>query len=370
MKRSREGRLRCWSSVWSLGLLLRATSMDAALSNPGVPKTEANVPIEITFQAREDVPDPFNQITLDVVFIDPTGYSMRVPGFWDGGRVWKVRYSSPVLGVHQYRCECRDSPAYGLDGLCGKVEVHKYRGHNPLFKRGPVRVAADHRHFEYGDGTPFFWLGDTWWMGLCHRIQWPGEFKELTDDRVKKGFNVVQIVAGLYPDMPPFDQRGANETGYPWEINYTRIRPEYFDAADQRLRYLVDSGIEPCIVGAWGYFFPWMGLEKARHHWRYLVARYGSWPVIWCAAGEANLPYYLVKNFPFESKEQIEGWSQVLKSIREIDPYRRPLTLHPTGLGKLSARGCVTDEKYLDFDMLQTGHGMLGSLQPTIKTVT
>src|SRR5712691_764639 len=140
MKRWREGAQRCWTRTSALGLLLSAMSAQAALTTQGVPKTEANVPIEITFQAREDVPDPFNQITLDVVFIDPTGHSMRVPGFWDGGRVWKVRYASPVLGVHQYRCECRGSPTFGLDGLTGKVEVHKYRGHNPLFKRGPVRV--------------------------------------------------------------------------------------------------------------------------------------------------------------------------------------------------------------------------------------
>ena len=352
--------------LW-IGLFVPNVGHGAGSSN--LPKTDANVPIELTFHAGEDLPDPFNQVTFDVTFTNPSGQSLRVPGFWDGGRTWKVRYASPIPGIHQYQTECSRTSC-GLGGISGKIEIHRYRGQNPLFHHGPVRIADDHRHFEYADGTPFFWLGDTWWMGLCHRIQWPGEFKELTADRVQKGFNVVQIVAGLYPDMPPFDPRGANENGYPWETNYSRIRPEYFDAADQRLRFLIDSGIEPCIVGAWGYFFPWMGLEKTRQHWRYLVARYGAWPVIWCAAGEANLPYYLVKNFPYEARDQIEGWSQVLATIREIDPYRRPLTLHPTGIGKLSARGCVTDERLLDFDMLQTGHGMLGSLQPTIKTVT
>ena len=35
---------------------------------------------------------------------------------------------------------------------------------------------------------------------------------------------------------------------------------------------------------------PWMGVEKVKQHWRYLIARYGAWPVVWCAAGEANLP--------------------------------------------------------------------------------
>jgi hypothetical protein len=42
---------------------------------------------------------------------------------------------------------------------------------------------------------------------------------------------------GLYPDMFPFDPRGANEAGFPWEADYARIRPAYFDAADARLRH-------------------------------------------------------------------------------------------------------------------------------------
>ena len=52
--------------------------------------------------------------------------------------------------------------------------------------------------------------------------------------RKAKGFSVIQIVAGLYPDMPAFDPRGANEAGFPWEQDYARVRPEYFDRADER----------------------------------------------------------------------------------------------------------------------------------------
>ena len=76
-------------------------------------------------------------------------------------------------------------------------------------------------------------MGDTWWMGLCHRLHFPDEFRQLAADRKAKGFNVIQIVAGLYPDMPPFDPRGANEAGFPWQKDYSSIRPEYFDAADE-----------------------------------------------------------------------------------------------------------------------------------------
>ena len=64
------------------------------------------------------------------------------------------------------------------------------------------------------------------------------------------------------PTCSRLTRAGANEAGYPWETNYARIRPEYFDAVDNRLRYLVDQGFTPCLVGAWGYFMPWMGVDK------------------------------------------------------------------------------------------------------------
>ena len=59
-----------------------------------------------------------------------------------------------------------------------------------------LRASANKRYFEHADGTPFYWLGDTWWSGLSDRLSWEG-FQKLTADRKEKGFTVVQIVAGL-----------------------------------------------------------------------------------------------------------------------------------------------------------------------------
>ncbi|GEM_PF-548504 len=330
---------------------------------------ETNVPCEIVFTAQRLHADPFQSVVLDVVFTDPTGQSRRVPAFWAGGPVWKVRYASPLPGRHRWHSICNTAEDAGLHAVEGSVEVRRYRGTNPLFQHGPVRVATDKRHFEYADGRPFFWLGDTWWMGLSQRLHWPDEFAELTADRKTKGFNVVQIVAGLYPDMFPFDPRGANEAGFPWAADYTAIRPEYFDMADRRLQYLVDQGITPCLVGAWGYFLPWMGTAKMEAHWRYLIARYGSWPVVWCAAGEANLPWYLAPGFPYDDRKQAQGWTDVLRFIRATDPFRRPLTIHPTAINFYTARHATDDPNLLDFDMLQTPHGQREAVPVTIGAV-
>ena len=335
----------------------------SAVTGPGTP---ANVPVEIVLVASRPYAD---ETTLDLIFTDPAGIARRVPAFWAGGQTWKARYASPLVGTHRWRSECSDASDPGLHGAEGSVNVTACVGNNPLFRRGPVRAAPGRRHLEYADGTPFFWLGDTWWMGLSHRLHWPKEFQQLAADRVEKGFNVIQIVAGLYPDMHPFDPRGANEAGFPWEKDYARIRPEYFDLVDRRLRHLVDAGLMPCLVGAWGYFLPWMGVEKMKAHWRNLIARYAAWPVVWCAAGEANLPWYLTEKFPFDDRTQITGWTEVLRSIREIDPFHRPLTIHPTAINYYTSRHATEDPALIDFDLLQTPHGERDAVPVTVRAV-
>jgi len=360
---------RTYQSRSMLPLLLWAAVVSIAGAKEVALRTQANVMVETDFGAERVYSDPFNQVTLDVIFTDPQGMDLRVPAFWAGSNVWKVRYASPVLGVHRFRTECSQSQDAGLHGIKGTIEIQPYNGTNPLYLHGPLRVSANRRYLEHLDHTPFFWLADTWWMGLCHRLRWPEEFHTLAADRKEKGFNVIQIVAGLYPDMFPFDPRGANEAGYPWETNYSRIRPEYFDAADKRLGYLVEEGMTPCIVGAWGYFMPWMGVEKMKAHWRYLIARYGAWPVVWCAAGEANLPWYLAPGFPYDDRKQVQDWTEVMKFVRATDPFHRPLTVHPTAIKRYTSRHATDDPDLLDFDMLQTPHGRKEAVPVTVNAV-
>ncbi len=111
--------------------------------------------------------------------------------------------------------------------------------------------------------------------------------------------------------MPGFDPRGANEAGFPWEPDYTRLNPAYFDQADLRIAWLARSGLVPAIVGSWGYYLPLMGLAKIKQHWRHMIARWAAYPVVWCLAGEGAMPYYLSKDKPGDVKIQVSGWIEV-----------------------------------------------------------
>jgi hypothetical protein len=309
--------------------------------------------------------DPFNEIEVDVVVEDGGGRTWRVPAHWAGDQEWRVRFAPPAAGAYSWRSACSDESNSDLHGRQGTLQAGPYQGCNPLLLHGPLRVSADRKHLEHVDGTPFFWLADTWWMALCKRLHWPEEFDLLAADRVAKGFSVIQIVAGLYPDMPAFDERGFNEAGHPWEPEYARIRPAYFDQADLRLRHLVSVGLAPCIVACWGYHLPWLGIDKMKQHWRNLIARYGAYPVVWCLAGEGAMPYYLAEDKAAARAEQIAGWTELGRYVRATDPFHNPITIHPTD----SARNQVQDDTVLDLDMLQTGHSGWDSVPNTLEKI-
>jgi Protein of unknown function (DUF4038)/Domain of unknown function (DUF5060) len=333
-------------------------------------------PLEWAFVSTKQYRDPFNEVQLDVIVTDPQGKEQRIPAFWAGEQTWKVRYGSHTPGRYRYRSICSDSTNSSLHGKTGTLNFSPYTGSNPLFQHGALRVSSNKRYLEHEDGAPFFWLGDTWWFGLCKRFRWPEDFQTLTQDRVRKGFTVVQITSGLNPEAsgggaPPFDPRSMNEAGYAWEDNYARINPRYFDLADQRLQYLVENGLMPCIVGGWGYHLPAMGLEKMKQHWKYMISRWGALPVVWCLAGELTMPYW-----PPRTNDELEtlskkgmtigdrrkqdsvlqrhGWTEVAQHIRQIDPYHRLLTLHPQAMQP--CREQIDDDTLLDFELLQTTH--------------
>ena len=322
--------------------------------------------LELAWGSAQAYANPFADVELDVIFTGPGGKEQRVPAFWAGDNLWKVRFAPDREGAYRYRTVCSDPANGGLHGLSGTFECVPCDSRNPLYAHGRVRASADKRHLEHADGTPFFWLGDTWWFGLCKRLGWPENFQGLATDRAQKGFNVIQIVAGLYPDVPPnLDERGANEAGYPLTSDFRTINPAYFDHADLRIAQLAHAGLVPAIVACWGYYLPVLSLERMKRFWRYLVARWSAHPVVWVLAGEGTMPYYLSPTKEEDAKRQREGWSEVAAYVRSLDGHGNLITIHPTQYGHLQ----VSDPKLLDLDMLQTGHGGYDSLTNNIESV-
>ncbi len=341
------------------------------------------------------MPDPFNEIDVDVDVTGPDGATWTVPAFWAGDDRFKVRFAGPVEGRYQLRSRCSDPSDLGLHDQVADLTVGPYEGSNPLYRHGRIRVTADKRRFEHADGTPFLWLADTHWQAFTSRLDWPHGFATLADDRAAKGFSVIHLVAG---PLSGFDvdeswhPHQSNDAGWPWEPGWTRINPDFYEMVDLKIAGYVERGLMPMIVGMWGYYMNLMGLDKIRQHWRYLVARYGALPVVWCLAGEVQMSVYSVMRTGGQVHadalaEQADGWTEMSHYVRAIDPFHSLVTTHPAAIGNAesiqgdgetpptnrplsgSARAVVHDDAELDFDLLQCGHFGFQLLEPTVDLV-
>lgn len=321
-----------------------------------------NAVATISLTATGRYANPFRATELTATFTSSQGRAITVPGFWDGGDSWRVRFAWPEDEVFTYATSSSDP---GLNAQSGTVTVQGANHQTVFTREGPVTIARDQRHFAHKSGAPFAWLGDTWWMGLTRRLPLDG-FRQLIQDRVAKGFTVIQIIAGLYPDMDWYDERGEGDAGYPWDREFNAINPAYFQQMDRRLSLLVEAGLMPCVVGFWGYFMDFAGAEVLRLHWRNLIARYGAWPVAWCVAGEGLMPYYVnrdeIEDMDAWLRTRAAAWSDMARWLRRYNGLERPITIHPTQFGRQQ----VDDPTTLDFEMLQTGHGGFPALTSTI----
>ena len=315
---------------------------------------------ETSFTSTKSYNNPFVDVQVDVLF-SKDDKEWKIPAFWDGENVWKVRFAAPETGIFLYRVVSSDKSNKSLNGKEQSLKVTEYTGDNKLYKHGMIGISEDRRHFAQADGTPFFWLGDTWWKNLSKRLTWDG-FRELTADRKEKGFSIIQIVAGPYPDEGPFEPSWENEGGFMYKTqDFTVLNPEYWKYADRRLQHLVDVELVPAIVGAWGRAdcdaMKHVGVEGLKRHWRYLIARYGAYPVMWILAGE-------LQN---ESKWGVGPWGEVGRYVKDIDPYKHPITTH-TGGGR---RGNPEDDLIISYDMVGGNHNeniAIGSALDIFKT--
>jgi hypothetical protein len=281
------------------------------------------------------------------------GQSLTVIGFWDGGATWRVRFAPPAAGNWSYRTRSADS---GLDGRTGTLRAVPWTAAelraNPT-RHGFVRVCQHGpragRHFEYADGTPMLWIGDTWWRWADTRIPF-ARFEKLVRDRADKGFNVGQLF---------FAGRAWQDESSLLDESLTHPFLDHIRHAERMIRYANAHGITVWVHGWWGGrdMAKSFGRENLRRWSRYLTHRLGAYNVIWVLAGEYNLYDYGGLGLDF--------WKALGRQIKQEDPYDRLLGTHPTppgweggdGAPQWSTAEVLHEEPWLDYHQSQVGHG-------------
>ncbi len=300
--------------------------------------TEQWIAVDISFNANKDV----NNITsteLDVTFKNrSTGTTLKMPGFWDGGKAWKVRFAPTECGIWDYETVTTGEDI-GISGIKGTLAANAYKGDLAIYKHGFVKTQENTKYFVYADGTPFFYLGDTHWAMALEEFS-DNHFKYIVDRRAAQGFTVYQ----------------SEPIGAKFSVDDGRIMAndvKAFQDYDRYFQYIAQKGL---VHANAQLLFPTAATnlfkQNIRSLTRYWVARYAAYPVMWTLAQEVDDGVGVVPS-------GLEGvFVDMCKYIDEFDPYNNPLSAHQLNATKI---GCLGDVKvsgidfgYSDFDTKQT----------------
>lgn len=222
-----------------------------------------------------------------------------------------------------------------------------------------LKISDSGRHLAREDGTPFFWLGDTAWE-LFHKLNREDARHYLTC-RAGQGFNVVQAVAlaefegvttgNAYGRLPFLrNAEGRIDPTLPDEGgDYS-----YWDHVDDVLEMAGAMGIYIALLPTWGDKYnaqhgkgpEIFTKQNAYEYGQWLGKRYRDTPhLIWVVGGDRVL----------QTRTHFEIVDAMARGLKEGDGGRHLITFHPRGNSSSSYH--VHGEDWLDFNMIQSGHG-------------
>jgi len=196
-------------------------------------------------------------------------------------------------------------------------------------------------HFQYQDGTPFWFFGEKAW-----RVLQTDRGKKLdresamhhVDVRAAQGFTYLHTelagTGGLHS--------GGNEGGEMFvDAGKEIVNPAFFREVDGRLRHINDRGLVCGIVILYAIGDPsWKSLptDEARLRFaRYVVARYAAFHTVFLVTGEWQ---YMVNDW--------ELFRAIGREVRATDPHGRMIGIH-SGPGPYFSSQDFAGEEWMSF---------------------
>ncbi len=316
------------------------------------------VAAEIEFTSDKEYVDPVYTVDMDAVFYnEETGTVLTVPAFWDGGRVWKVRFALTEVGEWKFYTKCTDTQNSGLHHHAGSVSCKAYSGELDIYKHGFIKTETGKNYFMYADGTPFFYLADTHWTLALEEIDSYGsvetqkvagitkeladqygitsQFKFIMDHRAEQGYTVIQSQPLGWWTNPGQNGWFADEYQNIFTYGVNDIMLAKFQQYDVYFDYIAEKGMVHSNT-QFGYPTALMTeyfagkitdteLEKLCRYW---VARYSAYPVMWATTQEGDNDYYGVDRGDCEATPETNPWLKVIEYVHKYDAYSHPSTCH------------------------------------------
>jgi hypothetical protein len=294
---------------------------------------------ELRFEAANDVPNAYVATRFDARFTSPAGEVFSVPGFFDGGRTFRIRFTPTRIGRWTY---ATSSSEPSLDGRSGSFEATPPGAGAHGFLR---RDRDNPHHFVWDDGTRYWMLGQTYYE-LISNARNSEAWRKSIDENRRAGINKIRfrlhIKTCATQDNPfPCDQW--------WLGDKDHLDLRHFQALDRIVEYLAGNGMVadllPFDSAAVSYGTP----EQDERFLRYVVARYAAYPnVIWCVTNEWQ-----------RAGRPKEYLAELGRKLRDLDPWSagRPLSIHPLGGKGNGERFQFGDQTWPVHVILQTGRG-------------
>lgn len=271
--------------------------------------------------------------------------SLTVPGFWDGGDTFKLRFSPPTSGEWKYRTASRFK---SLDGLNGAVMISPPSSDN----HGPIEV-FDTFYLRYADGTPYHQFGTT-----CYAwVHQPLELQEQTLKTLAASpFNKIRFC--VFPKSYTYNknepERFAFATKAGGGFDFDRPDPEFWRQFEQRVLDLQKLGIEADVIlwhpyDRWG--FSEMSDAQDDRYLRYCIARLSAYRNVWWSLANE---YDFMTNQPpgHRGNKQPEDWDRFFSILDKEDPHQRMRGIHNGRLWYDHTKSWVTHASLQTSDMI------------------
>lgn len=338
-------------------------------SGENKPLTEINQwsAYEISLTAENSWPNAYTDVDVWAAFVNNKGDSLLRPAFWDGGKIWKIRFAPPDSGsVWTYKTFASVEDK-GLSGQKGSFKSVPCKKENKLLRHGLLKISEGKRNVVHADGKPFLVVGDTPWS-IPYRAT-PSQVEEYAKDRMQKGFNTALLIS-MQPDRDAEGPEARNTVlGFDRAFEDSRdghlniLKPDYFQTLDTLVEILIRHELVP-VYAPLVHGYGWKGRtalgagadpEEYSRYCKYLLARYGSNPALWLISVDNNGFSPGVK----PAGETLEKW----------DCYKQPVGLHYNPWDNYLATWAepgdpccyhfnrtYQNEPWLDFQWAQSGH--------------
>lgn len=258
--------------------------------------------------------NPFVDTELTAVFTQG-GRCMKISGFYDGGGIYRIRFSPPTQGEWTYQTQSNRPELSGKTGSLLAIRPGKEN-------HGPIQVVNTY-HFAYADGTPYRQIGTT-----CYA--WTHQDEKLQEQTLKtlseSPFNKIRFC--IFPKWYAYNKN--EPLLYPFEgtspsaWDFTRFNPVFFRHFEKCIQQLGDLGIEADIIlfhpydkGHWG--FDRMGAADDDRYLRYTIARFAAFRNVW---------WSLANEYDFLSEKSPDDWDRFFQIVQTQDPYGRLRSIH------------------------------------------